>query len=152
MAIGKMKQAGLAEVAKNYGRRIQRLHPFELQEIPDRSYGTAKALERQLEKEAEAIRRRCRPGARLIVLDESGKQFTSVDLAKEVKKLLESGVQEVVFVVGGAYGLSDSIKQTAVLHWSLSKLTLPHQLARVFTLEQIYRALTILKNVPYHHD
>jgi 23S rRNA (pseudouridine1915-N3)-methyltransferase len=152
MAIGKMKRAAYAEVATDYAGRIQKLHPFEMQEIPERSYRSASEIERQMDQETELIRRRCKPGAFLIALDEKGKQFSSVDLAGELKKLLESTAQEVVFVVGGAYGLSPSLKQEAKLIWSLSKLTLPHQLARVFTLEQIYRALTILKNIPYHHD
>lgn len=147
-----MKRSAFAEIADDYAARIKKLHPFEVQEIPDKSYRTIKDINRLMEQEAELIRRRCRPGSRLIALDERGKQFSSADLAGEVKKLLESGGKEVVFVVGGAYGLADSLKQEAQWLWSLSKLTLPHQLARVLTLEQIYRALTILKKVPYHHE
>ena len=128
------------------------MHPFEVVEIPGKTYRSAKDIERHMEDETELIRRRCKPGAFLIVLDEKGKQFTSLALAEEMKKLLESPAQEVAFVVGGAYGISPSLKGQAKWVWSLSKLTLPHQLARVFTLEQIYRALTILKNIPYHHE
>lgn len=145
-----MKREPLA-LAEDYSGRIQKMHPFELVEIPEKSYRSVKDIARQMEQEAELIRRRFKAGASLIVLDERGKQFSSIDLAKEIKKYLELAAQEVVFVVGGAYGLSDSLKREARLHWSLSKLTLPHQLARVFALEQIYRALTILKNIPYHH-
>jgi 23S rRNA (pseudouridine1915-N3)-methyltransferase len=152
IAIGKTRQGPFADLTRDYRDRIGRLHPFELQEISDRGYHEGQDIQRQLEKEAEAIHRRCKPGSCVIVLDEHGKQFTSVDLAKEFKKFFESGMKEVVFIVGGAYGLAGSIKAKAELTWSLSKLTLPHQLARVLTLEQIYRALTILKNVPYHHD
>jgi 23S rRNA (pseudouridine1915-N3)-methyltransferase len=152
MAIGKMKRGPLGEVAEDYIRRIQKLHPFEVQEIPEKSYRAAKDIGGYVKQESELIRRRCKPGACLIVLEEKGKQFTSVGLAAELEKLLASSAPEVIFVVGGAYGLSESIKQEAKLSWSLSKLTLPHQLARVLTLEQIYRALTILKNIPYHHE
>jgi len=91
-------------------------------------------------------------GAFLVVLDEKGEQWTSVDLAFELGELFQKPVGEIVFLVGGAFGIADSIKEMAGRCLSLSKLTLPHQLARVLTLEQLYRALTILKNVPYHHE
>lgn len=147
-----MKSPAFGEVAKDYATRIARLHPFAMEEIPEKSYRARRDRERQKEAEAQLIRKRLRPGSFLIVLEEKGKEFNSVDLAWKLKALLESAAQEVVFVVGGAYGFPESIKQEAKLLWSLSKLTLPHQLARVLTLEQIYRALTLLKNVPYHHD
>jgi 23S rRNA (pseudouridine1915-N3)-methyltransferase len=152
LAIGKMKHSPFIEIAEDYSGRIKKLHPFEVQEIPDKSYRSEKEIDRQVEQEAEQIRRRCKAGSRLIALDEKGKQFTSVEFSGELKKLLESGAKEIFFVVGGAYGLAQSLKQEAEWLWSLSKLTLPHQLARVLTLEQIYRALTILKKVPYHHE
>ena len=151
LAIGKMKNLAFSEVAEEYAKRIRKFNPLEIHEIPDETIRDKGNLEKLLEKEAVRIRKRIKKGAHIIALDELGQQWNSVDLAWEIKNLLESPASEIVFLLGGAQGLAESIKKQAHQCWSLSKLTLPHQLARVLTLEQLYRALTILRNVPYHN-
>ena len=152
LALGKMKNSAFAEVADEYAFRIKKYHPFEVEEIPDEKIRGKAIVEKVLAKEAEKIEKKIKNGAYLIALDEQGKQWSSIDLAWEIKQLFEGPHPEIIFLIGGAHGLASSIKDQAQAVWSLSKLTLPHQLARVLTLEQIYRALTILKNVPYHNE
>ncbi len=152
LAVGKMKRPAFAELANEYSRRIQRMNPFEVVEIPDETVRAKDDLERVLEKEAAKIQKILKPDSHLILLDEKGVQWSSVDLAWELGQLFQASFKEIVFIIGGAYGIAATLKAQAHVLLSLSKLTLPHQLARVLTLEQIYRALTILKNVPYHHE
>ena len=87
----------------------------------------------------------------LILLDENGKQFTSVDFSDYLQKKMNAGIKQLVFVIGGPYGFSDTIYATAKGKISLSKMTFSHQMVRLFVVEQIYRGFTILKNEPYHH-
>lgn len=151
--MGRVKNSALRDVALDYTARIERLNPFEVEEIPDESLNNKVAVAEILEREAQKIERRLKPGSCLVVLDERGCQLTSMDWAQCLgDKMGLSVYREIVFVLGGAQGLSSRLKQRADLLLGLSKLTLPHQLARVFLLEQVYRALTILKNFPYHHE
>jgi len=152
LALGKMKNRAFAEVARDYIQRIQRLHPFEVVEIPDEPRRGKTPLQKILNKEGEKIKKQIKTKAFLIALDEKGREWSSQDLAGQLKGLFEGAHSEIVFLIGGAQGLSPLIKDSAPVVLSLSKLTLPHQLARVLTLEQIYRALTILKHMPYHNE
>ena len=83
-------------------------------------------------------------------MDESGKEYTSVGLARAMENLMTSGIARITFVSGGHQGLPESFKQRANLLWSMSRLTFPHELARIILLEQVYRAMTIIRNLPYH--
>jgi 23S rRNA (pseudouridine1915-N3)-methyltransferase len=153
LALGKFKSPAFAELAEEYARRIKKYHRFEVLEIPDEPVRPKADIEGILKKEAERIQKKLASNSYLIVLDERGEQWSSVDLAWELGQLFQnSSLEEIVFLIGGAYGVAPSLKSRAKVVLSLSKLTLPHQLARVLALEQIYRALTILKNVPYHHE
>ncbi len=152
VAVGKIKREAFQNLADEYERRIRHFHPFEVHEIPDEKFNSKNDIPRILEKEAERIQKVVKKDSYLIVLDEKGEQWSSVDLAFELGQLFQQPVSEIAFLIGGAFGIADSLKQNAKVQLSLSKLTLPHQLARVLTLEQLYRALTILKNVPYHHE
>ena len=152
LAVGKIKRREYAGLAEEYIRRIKHYHPLELIEIPDAAIRPKADLESALQEEAKKIARQVKPNACLIVLDEKGEQWTSIDLAWEMSDLFNHSFSEIVFLIGGAFGIAASLKEDARFLLSLSKLTLPHQLARVLLLEQIYRALTILKNVPYHHE
>ncbi len=152
LAVGKMKNRAFAEVSREYVKRIQRYHPFELVEVGDEPVKAKSDLKKILMKEALKIEKLVKSGAYLIALDEKGEQWSSVEWAWQFKQLFQSSQKEIIFLIGGAYGLADNIKAKAKAVLSLSKLTLPHQLARVLTLEQIYRALTILRNAPYHHE
>jgi len=152
LALGKMKRREYAELAEEYARRIGHYHSFDLVEIQDAPIRAKGDLKVALEEESKRIQKHLKPESCLIVLDEKGEQWTSVDLAYEMGELFNRHYSEIVFLIGGAYGIAGDLKEKARYQVSLTKLTLPHQLARVLLLEQIYRALTILKNVPYHHE
>ena len=151
--MGRMKNSALREVALDYLGRIERLNPVAVEEIPDEALSVKGIVSEVLEREAQKVERRLKPGSCLIVLDERGEQWTSRRWAEHLGVLLASSShREIVFLLGGAQGISERLKRRADLLLGLSKLTLPHQLARVFLLEQVYRALTILRNFPYHND
>lgn len=152
IALGKVKKKPVAEIAEEYTRRIKHFHPFEVQELPDEAVRGTSEIPVVLAKEAKAIEKSLKKDGCLIVLDEKGSQWSSVNLAWELGEMFQGSSSEIVFLIGGAFGLAPEIKERAKHCLSLSKLTLPHDLARVLCLEQIYRALTILRNVPYHHE
>ncbi len=152
LCVGKIKHRAMEALAEEYARRIRHFHKFELIEIPDETIRAKPDISSVLAREAKSIEKFLKTDAHLIVLEEKGAQWTSVELAWELGQLFNSTVGEIVFLIGGAYGVSPQLLEKAKVRFSLSKLTLPHQLARVLCLEQIYRALTILKNVPYHHE
>lgn len=152
LAVGKIKREAFQKMADEYERRIRHFHPLDVVEIRDEKVLDKTEIQKILDKEAFRIERQLKEDSYLIVLDEKGEQWSSIDLAWELGQLFQEPVSEIAFLIGGAYGIADSLKQKAKVRLSLSKLTLPHQLARVLTLEALYRALTILKNVPYHHE
>ena len=88
----------------------------------------------------------------LILLDDKGKQFTSIEFSQYLQKKMNSGIKQLVFVIGGPYGFSDAVYKKSQGKLSLSKMTFSHQMIRLFIVEQIYRGFTILKNEPYHHE
>jgi 23S rRNA (pseudouridine1915-N3)-methyltransferase len=152
LAVGMVKKRPISELAEEYAGRIQRLHSFEVQEIPDEAVRANSDVAKVLTKEGAALSKAMKKGACPIILDEKGTQWSSTDLAWELGRMFQEPFSEIVFVIGGAYGLAPQLKEQAKHLLSLSKLTLTHDLARVLCLEQIYRALTILRNVPYHHE
>ena len=107
--------------------------------------------EQQKEKEGEFILKKINATDVLILLDENGKQYSSVDFSNYLQKKMNSGIKQLVFVIGGPYGFSDSVYQKAQGKISFSKMTFSHQMVRLFATEQLYRAFTILRNEPYHH-
>jgi 23S rRNA (pseudouridine1915-N3)-methyltransferase len=152
LAIGKIKREAYQQLAREYEKRIRRFQPFEVIEIPDEKIGSKAEIPKILSKEAERVEKHLKRDSHLVVLDEKGEQWSSIDLAWELGQWFHASPTEIVFLIGGAFGLDEELKKRAEVRLSLSKLTLPHQLARVLALEQVYRALTILKNVPYHHE
>jgi 23S rRNA (pseudouridine1915-N3)-methyltransferase len=108
-------------------------------------------VEQQKSAEGELILRQVSTAAELILLDEHGKEFRSLEFADYIQKKMANG-RDVVFVVGGPYGFSDAVYQRANAKISLSKMTFSHQMVRLFFVEQLYRAMTILRGEPYHHE
>jgi 23S rRNA (pseudouridine1915-N3)-methyltransferase len=106
----------------------------------------------QKEKEGELILKKLIPSDELILLDERGKTFSSIEFSEYLQKKMNSGLRQLVFVIGGPYGFSDEVYARANVKISLSKLTFSHQMIRPFFIEQLYRAFTILRNEPYHHE
>ncbi len=129
--------------------------PPELQinliEITPSVRNKATPIEKNIKEEGERIQSAIPSNSRLIVLDEKGKNFSSVDLSKKMESWLPMG-QDISIVIGGADGVDNVIKQQAVEKWSLSSFTLPHALVRVVIAEQLYRGWSILKRHPYHRE
>lgn len=141
-------RSGLFEPAvKEYAGRLAHYCKFELLELPEAK--KARDPRRAMEEEAETILSRLRPGEILVALDERGRGYSSQAFADQLAKLLEQG-RDIAFVIGGAEGLAEAVRQQARLVVSLSPMTLPHRLARVVLAEQLYRAFTLLRNEPYH--
>ncbi|MFI5308346.1 MAG: 23S rRNA (pseudouridine(1915)-N(3))-methyltransferase RlmH [Polyangiales bacterium] len=140
VAVGKIKQAGLRAELDDYLGRIRRYascDEVELKDAPDREL-------------VPRFERALKPRATLVALEVDGRAFDSAGLARWLGRHEQSGT-ELAFLVGGAYGLPETVSKRAVERLSLSKLTLPHRLARVVLAEQLYRAFTILRNEPYSH-
>ena len=149
--IGKTAFPYLREGEALYTKRLGRYLPFESVVLPD-VRGAKNMKPKQLKiKEGEAVLQRLKPEDRLILLDEKGFQKDSVAFASYLEQQLQGGRGRLVFLIGGAYGFSLAVYERAFAQWSLSKLTFSHQMIRVFVLEQLYRACTILRGEPYHN-
>lgn len=148
--VGRFKADWWKQAAEDYARRIGRFVPFEEKHVPD---GAASLPpERRMHAEGERLLALVEPRDHLIVLDERGRSLPSEGLARELGRLLDDPGARPCFVVGGAWGLSPEVKAAARQSIALGPMTLPHELARVVLLEQLYRALSILKGLPYHHE
>ena len=145
--VGKTKEGFLKEGIRKYKTLVGHYLPLEIREIKG---AASKEKQTAIEEEADGILSRILPTDFLIVLDERGKEFDSVSFSKELGKLTETG-RRIVFVPGGPFGLSDRVRKRADLLLSLSKLTFTHEMARLTLLEQLYRALTIIKGKAYHY-
>jgi len=145
--VGKSRDAWVKEALADYGGRIRRYCPLELIDVRDEKGAEA---EEQRRRECERLEKQIPPGATLVLLDERGGQMDSPGLAAFIGAQRDGGVGDLVFAVGGAYGFSEEFRSRGRL-LSLSKMTFTHQMVRVFLLEQIYRAFSILNNEPYHH-
>jgi 23S rRNA (pseudouridine1915-N3)-methyltransferase len=145
--VGKSRDPWVKDAIDDYAGRIRRYAPLELIDIRDEKGAAAEEMRR---RECERLEKHLASGATLVVLDETGEQLTSPGLATFVGKQRDSGVGELIFVIGGAYGFSEEFRRRGKL-LALSKMTFTHQMVRAFLLEQIYRAFTILNGEPYHH-
>lgn len=148
LSIGKMRFSPYRAAADEYLKRLK--HYVNIQEIELKSEASPKLSEAQIrEKESRQFMELVAPSTFMFVLDERGKLMNSVQFSEVVGRLLSQS-QEMAFLIGGAYGHHEVLRQRANLVFGLSPLTFPHELARVLVYEQIYRAMTILKNEPYH--
>lgn len=150
--VGKTSKPFLIEGEREYEKRVKRYAPFESIELPDVKNAKKRSEEEIKNLEGNAILEKVEPNDYVILLDEKGKEFTSVDFSKYLQKQFNSGQQRLLFVIGGPYGFSDKLYERANAKLALSKLTFSHQMVRMFFLEQLYRAFTILKGEPYHHQ
>ena len=126
--------------------------PVEIKIIEDIKGAKSLTQQRQKELEGESILRNVTPSDRVVLLDENGREFTSREFAAFVDKQMVSGVKRLMFVVGGPYGFSDAVYARADSKLSLSRMTFNHEMVRLFFIEQLYRAMTIRRGEPYHHD
>lgn len=151
LVVGKTTDSHIDALIQEYQKRLTHYLPFALQVIPELK--NTKALSPELQKQAEGdlILKAVTANTDLILLDEHGKEFRSIEFADYLQKRMSSG-RDVVFVVGGPYGFADTVYQRANGKISLSKMTFSHQMVRLFFVEQSYRAMTILRGEPYHHE
>ena len=149
--IGNTSFPYLKEGTTIYEKRLKHYLPFQYSVIPDIKNAKNRTNEQLKTKEGELILKKLDKGDWLILLDEGGKEFSSLKFAKYMENMLQQSHKRLIFVVGGAYGFSSEVYQRANAKMSLSKMTFSHQMVRLFVLEQLYRAMTILRNQPYHH-
>lgn len=150
IAVGKTTTEYIRTAIDDYLRRLRRYADVSLTELPD--VRSAHTPEAQKQAEGDAILRSMRPGDALILLDEHGCEMTSVEFSKAVQRRMASGLKRLIFAVGGPYGFSPEVHAAASAELSLSRMTFTHEMVRLFFVEQIYRAMTILRGEPYHHE
>ena len=151
LAIGKTDNTHLQQLIAEYKSRLKHYVKFELDIILDIKNAKNLSESQQKEKEGELILKKIYATDVLVLLDEKGKQFGSVEFSDYLQIKMNSGIKQLVLVIGGPYGFSDAVYTKAQAKISLSKMTFSHQMVRLFLVEQLYRAFTILKNEPYHH-
>jgi len=152
IAIGKTDSKQLQELITNYIDRLQHYIRFELCIISDLKNVKNLSEEQQKKKEGELILKELKPTDHVIILDENGKEYTSVGFSEFLQKKMNSGCKQLVLIIGGPYGFSEDIRKKAISKISFSKMTFSHQMIRLFVVEQLYRGFSILKNEPYHHQ
>ena len=151
LCVGKLSKSFARDGVDEYVRRIKRYLPLQAEELKEEKGGKKSDPNYIREQEGTRLLARITPEATVVVLDERGRQWCSTELAGWLEKKMNAGVGEIIWIIGGAYGLSDDVRQRADLTLALSAMTLPHQMARLVLVEQIYRGLTIIRNEPYHN-
>lgn len=152
LAIGKTNAKYLQEGIDQYTKRLSHYIPFELKILPDVKTTKTLTSDKQKEMEGEMFMSAIQQGDWVTLLDERGKEFTSRDFASYIDKKMITIPKNLIFIIGGPYGFSKAMYDRANEKLSLSKMTFSHEMIRLFFVEQIYRAMTILKGEPYHHD
>ena len=151
IAIGKTDNTDLQSLMDDYIKRLGFYIKFSMDIIPDIKNVKNLSEEQQKQKEGELILSKLNATDILILLDENGKQFDSVNFSEYLQKHMNSGIKQLVFAIGGPYGFSKDVYNKSNGKVSLSKMTFSHQMIRLFFIEQLYRGFTILRNEPYHH-
>lgn len=152
LTVGKTDVPWVKEGLDLYASRLRHYVPFTVEVIPELKKVSALTEDQIKQKEGELILKQISPQDSAILLDEHGLQMRSVEFASWLEKQLSGGSKGLVFVIGGAYGFSKEVYERANGKLSLSKMTFPHQMVRAVFAEQLYRACTILKGEPYHHE
>ncbi|BBL07144.1 MULTISPECIES: 23S rRNA (pseudouridine(1915)-N(3))-methyltransferase RlmH [Alistipes] len=152
LAIGKTDSKEVAALVEMYARRVNFYCKFSVTTLPDVRNTRKLTPRQQAAAEGEAILRQTAEGDFVALLDERGEEFRSVEFALWLQKRLNSGPKRLVLVIGGPYGFSEAVYARADARISLSRMTFSHQIVRAIFAEQIYRAFTILRNEPYHHE
>ena len=152
LTVGKTDKDWVKQGMDIYVSRLKHYIPSSVVEIPELKNVSALTKDQIKTREGELILKNIKPTDDLILLDERGKQYTSIELAKVIQDKISYVGKDMVYVIGGAYGFSDAVYQRANSKISLSKMTFSHQMVRAIFVEQIYRAFTIMKGEPYHHE
>lgn len=152
VAVGKTTTKFLADGINEYCRRLSRYIPFEIKYVGDVRNTRNLNATQQKQKEGETILSMLAPQDYVVLLDEHGREFTSKDFAAYIERKMQSIPKQLVFIIGGPYGFSPDVVARSNEKISLSKMTFSHEMVRLFFTEQLYRAMTIIKNEPYHHE
>jgi len=135
-----------------YEKRLKHFLPFEIVVLTDIKNAKSLTEEQLKTKEGEQLLKKVDSNDYLVLLDERGKQYSSLQFSETLESLLQQSQKRIIFFIGGAYGFSDAVYERANMQWSLSKLTFSHQMVRLFVVEQLYRGMSILRGLPYHHE
>lgn len=152
LTVGKTDIAWVRQGLEMYVSRIGHYIPFSLNEIPELKNVSALSRDQIKHREGELIMKNVKPADAVILLDEHGKEFRSIEFARDLERRISIDCRDIVFVIGGAYGFSEEVYSRADSKLSLSKMTYSHQLVRTIFAEQLYRAFTIMRGDPYHHE
>ncbi len=152
LVLGKTDSAQIETEIKRYESRLKHYLPFELRVIPDVRRGSKLTPEEQKRAEGIELLRYITPTDRVYLFDERGESYTSRAFATFIERAMVSGERRLVFIIGGPYGFSPEVYDRADGQVSLSRMTFSHQMVRLFAIEQLYRAQTIIRGEPYHHD
>lgn len=151
LVVGKTNDKNITKGIDDYVRRVKHYMPFDIEVIPELKNTKSLTQSNQKEMEAEQILKRLQPSDTVVLLDEHGKEYRSIEFARWIEKLQQTA-RSLVFIIGGPYGFADSVYERSDAKLSLSKMTFSHQMIRLLFVEQIYRACTIIKGEPYHHE
>jgi len=152
LVVGKTVDRHLEALIGEYAGRVKHYVPFAMEVVPELKNAKSLTSDMQKEKEGELILKQLREGDYLVLLDENGREYTSVDFARFLERRQQVLARRIVFVVGGPYGFSPAVYAVAQEQVSLSRMTFSHQMVRLLFVEQLYRAMTILRGEPYHHQ
>lgn len=150
--VGKTDSKYLDALIQDYKKRVSFFVKFQITTIPALKKTKNMEVELQKEKEGELILNKISNSDYVVLLDEKGKDYSSTQFANWLQKRMNSGLKNLVFIIGGPYGFSSEVYARAQQHLSLSKMTFSHQMIRLFFTEQLYRGFSILNNLPYHHE
>ena len=152
LVVGKTDVSYWNDALEAYRERLIHYIPFEIEVLPVAKNSKSMKEAQQKEQEGKSILKALQPGDYCVLLDETGKEFTSVQFASWLEKKMHTISKRLVFVAGGAYGFSEEVYKSVLEKLSVSKMTFSHQMIRPIFIEQLYRAMTILRNEPYHHQ
>ncbi|NLY24862.1 MAG: 23S rRNA (pseudouridine(1915)-N(3))-methyltransferase RlmH [Bacteroidales bacterium] len=152
LSVGKTDDQAFTQIIEDYKKRVNFHISFDINVVPDLKNRRNISEKEQKKEEGIMILKSLQSSDHVVLLDDKGKQYSSIEFARFMEKKMNAISKRLVFVIGGPYGFSREIYDRANEKLSLSKLTFTHQMVRVIFAEQLYRAMTILKNEPYHHE
>lgn len=152
LVVGRTVESHFITAIQDYIQRTKRYIQFYMEVIPELKNTKSLSMEVQKDKEGELIIKALQPGDVIVLLDEGGKEMRSIEFADYMKRKMNTVNKRLVFIIGGPYGFSPKIYNMAHEKISLSRMTFSHQMVRLIFIEQLYRAMSILHNSPYHHE
>lgn len=152
IAVGKTATPYIAAAVEEFVKRVNRYVPMEVQIVPDIRAAKGLTEDVQKQREGQGILAALQPGDFVTLLDERGRELTSREFSDSIERRMVQGLKRLVFVIGGPYGFAQAVYDRADSKLSLSRMTFTHEMVRLFFAEQVYRAMTIMRGEPYHHD